>query len=56
MDPLAALADGLVGEAHDVEFRVPACNLDLNLDGARLKAQESYRGDMRDHLNSPRRR
>ncbi len=49
MDPLAALADRLVGQADDQEPGQARSDLHLHLDRARLQPQERHRGDMRDH-------
>ena len=50
MDPLAALADRLVGQADDEEFGQATGDLHLHLDRARLQPQKRDRGDLRDHL------
>ena len=53
VDPLAALAHRLVGQADDEEFGQAAGDLHLDLDRARLEPQERDRGDMRDHQALP---
>ena len=53
MDPLAALADRLVGQADDQELGEAAGDLDLNLDRPRLETQKRNRGDVRDHSKAP---
>jgi hypothetical protein len=47
--PLAAFCHGLVGKADDGEGGQPRSDLDLHVNGARLDALESDRGDTREH-------
>ena len=53
VDPLAAFAHRLVGQADDEELRQAAGDLHLDFDRARLQPQERDRGDMRDHQDPP---
>ena len=46
---LAALGDGLVGEADDGEGGIARCNPDLDLDGAGLDADECECGYLTVH-------
>ena len=49
MDPLAAFAHRLVGQADDEELRQAGGDLNLDFDRARFQAEKGDRGDMRDH-------
>jgi len=52
-DPLAALGDGLVRQADDVEGRQSRRNLTLHLDTARLQSEIGHRLNQRHHYSRP---
>ena len=51
--PLAAFADGLVGQPDDREERIAGDDLDLNVDRNRLDSAKRDRRDVTDHAHAP---
>ena len=49
---LAAFADGLVGQADDIEVRQAAAEMDLDIDGDDIDPLKRHRVDPRDHANA----
>ena len=50
-DPLAALGDGLVAEAHQHELHLAGGQLDFDVDAAGLDALKGYSDDAGSHAN-----